>query len=256
MKVFLTGASSGIGEALAREYARRGAGVTLGLFARRESELARVAASLAPATAAIYAGDVRDDDALRRAAADFVTRFGLPDVVIASAGISRGTLTTHREDLPAFRSVFDTNVIGTIATFQPFVNPMLAARRGALVGVASVGSFRGLPGAGAYCGSKAAVVNYLESLRIELRGSGVAVVTLCPGFIDTPLTRGNPYPMPFLTQSDVAARKMLRAIAQRRAFYVVPWQMGWVGALMRLTPRPIFDRVLAKRGRKPRRSGD
>jgi short-subunit dehydrogenase len=252
MKVFLTGASSGIGEALARRYAAQGA--TLGLFARREAELARVAAALAPATAVIYAGDVRDDDALLRAANDFIPRHGVPDVVIAAAGVSRGTLTTHREDLPAFRAVFDTNVLGTIATFQPFVNPMREAKAGALVGIASVGGFRGLPGAGAYCGSKSAVITYLESLRVELRGSGVAVVTICPGFIATPLTEGNPYYMPFLTAPDVAARKMVDAIARRRRFYVVPWQMAWLGAVMKLAPRPLYDRVVANRGRKPRRS--
>ena len=252
MKVFLTGASSGIGEALARRYAAQGA--TLGLFARREAELARVAAALIPATVATYAGDVRDDDALLRAATDFMARHGVPDVVIASAGVSRGTLTTHREDLPAFRAVFETNVLGTIATFQPFVNAMRDAKAGALVGVASVAGFRGLPGAGAYCGSKSAVITYLESLRVELRGSGIAVVTICPGFIATPLTEGNPYYMPFLTAPDVAARKMVDAIARRRRFYVVPWQMGWLGAVMKLAPRPLYDRVVANRGRKPRRS--
>jgi short-subunit dehydrogenase len=252
MKVFLTGASSGIGEALAREYARRGA--TLGLFARREAELARVAAALAPAEVAVYPGDVRDGDALWRAGTEFIARFGAPDVVIASAGVSRGTLTTHREDLPAFRAVFDTNVIGTIATFQPFVNAMRDAHRGTLVGIASVGGFRGLPGAGAYCASKSAVITYLESLRIELRGSGVAVVTICPGFIDTPLTQGNPYRMPFLATPELAARKMAGAIARQRRFYVVPWQMGWLGVAMKLAPRPLYDRVVANRGRKPRRS--
>ena len=251
MTVFLTGASSGIGEALARRYAAQGA--ALGLFARREAELARVAASLAPATVATYAGDVRDADALLRAATDFMARFGVPDVVIASAGVSRGTLTTHREDLPAFRAVFETNVLGTIATFQPFVNPMREAKAGTLVGIASVGGFRGLPGAGAYCGSKSAVITYLESLRIELRDSGVAVTTLCPGFIATPLTAGNPYHMPFLTAPDVAARKMVDAIARRRRFCVVPWQMGWLGAAMKLAPRPLYDRIVANRGRKPRR---
>ncbi|MEO5766367.1 MAG: SDR family oxidoreductase [Casimicrobiaceae bacterium] len=251
MKLFITGASSGIGEALARRYAA--AGATLGLFARREAELARVAAALGPATVATYAGDVRDDAALLAAATAFMANFGTPDIVIASAGVSRGTLTTHREDLPAFRAVIETNLLGTIATFQPFVNPMREAKAGALVGIASVGGFRGLPGAGAYCGSKAAVIAYLESLRVELRGSGVSVVTIVPGFIETPLTRGNPYYMPFLTAPDVAARKMVDAIARRRRFAVVPWQMGWVGALLKVAPRPLYDRLFANRGRKPRR---
>jgi short-subunit dehydrogenase len=224
------------------------------LFSRREAELARLAEALAPARAAIYAGDVRDDDALLRAATDFMARFGTPDVVIASAGVSRGTLTTHREDLAEFRALFETNVLGLIATFQPFVNPMRDAEAGALVGIASIGGFRGLPGAGAYCGSKSAVITYMESLRVELRGSGVAAVTICPGFIDTPLTRGNPYRMPFLTAPDQAARRIAHAIARRRSFYVVPWQMGWLGAALKLVPRPLYDRLVANRGRKPRRS--
>jgi short-subunit dehydrogenase len=250
VNVFLTGASSGIGEALARHYAASGA--TLGLFARRETELARLAAELAPATVATYPGDVRDDAALARAATDFIARFGCPDVVVASAGVSRGTLTSHREDLPAFRAVLDTNAMGMVATFQPFVEPMLAARRGALVGIASVAGFRGLPGSGAYSASKAAAIAYLESLRVELYGSGIAVVTICPGYIATPMTAHNPYRMPFLMQPEVAARKMAAAIARRRRFYVVPWQMGWVGILMKLVPRPLYAWALSKAKVKPR----
>ena len=148
MKVFLTGASSGIGEALARHYA--GQGATLGLFARREVELKRVAVALAPATVATYAGDVRDAAALARAGADFIARFGVPDIVIGNAGISRGVLTGEAGDLPVFKAVFETNVQGLVQTFQPFLIAMMEARQGALVGVASVAGFRGLPGSGAY----------------------------------------------------------------------------------------------------------
>jgi len=250
MKVFLTGASSGIGEALALYYASRGA--TLGLFARREAELQRIAASVAPATSATYVGDVRDAETLQRAARDFIGRFGTPDVVIASAGVSRGTLTSHAEDLPAFRAVFDTNVLGMVATFQPFVGPMREARHGALVGIASIAGFRGLPGSGAYSASKAAAITYLESLRIELFGSGVAVVTICPGYIATPMTADNPYRMPFLMRPEIAARKIAAAIEGKRRFYVLPWQMAWVGRLMRVVPRPLFDRALANAKVKPR----
>jgi short-subunit dehydrogenase len=250
MRVFLTGASSGLGEALARLYAAEGA--TLGLFARREEELARLAAALAPATVATYVGDVRNPEDLARAAADFLARFGPPDVVIANAGISRGALTDAPEDVPAFRAVLETNVLGTIHTFVPFMAALRRARTGTLVGVASVGGFRGLPGSGAYCGSKAAVITYLESLRVELRGSGIAVVTLCPGFVATPLTARNPYRMPFLLSADEAARLMARAIARRRPFYVFPWQMAILGRIMRCAPRALFDRAVADRKRKPR----
>ncbi len=250
MKVFLTGASSGIGEALARHYA--GLGATLGLFARREAELARVAAALAPATVAIYAGDVRDAAVLARAGADFIARFGAPDLVIGNAGISRGTLTSEAGDTAAFKAVFDTNVLGLVQTFQPFIAAMIATGNGALVGVASVAGFRGIPGSGAYSASKAAVISYLESLRVELRGTGVAVVTICPGFVATPMTARNPYSMPFLLAPDKAARLIARAVERRRRFYVLPWQMARVGQLLKLLPRPIYDRAFARAARKPR----
>ena len=134
--VFLTGASSGLGEALARHYAKEGA--TLGLVARRAGELERVARSLAPAVVVSYTADVRDAGAMLAAARDFVGRHGVPDVVIANAGVSRGTLVEHAEDLEAFRAVFDTNVAGIVHTFHPFVAPMRDARRGTLVGIASL----------------------------------------------------------------------------------------------------------------------
>ncbi|HEY2816434.1 MAG TPA: SDR family oxidoreductase [Casimicrobiaceae bacterium] len=250
MNVFITGASSGIGCGLATYYASHGA--SLGLFARRESELTKLAASLAPAEVRTYAGDVRDAPALAEAARDFVAQFGTPDVVIASAGVSRGTLTSFAEDLPAFRAVLDTNVFGMVATFQPFVEPMRHNKRGVLVGIASIAGFRGLPGSGAYSASKAAAIAYLESLRIELAESGVAVVTICPGFIDTPMTEKNPYRMPFLMSVDAAAHKIARAIERRKSFYVFPWQMRWVGRALKGVPRPVYDRLLARRPHKPR----
>ena len=250
MKVFVTGASSGIGEALARHYA--GSGATLGLFARRRGELERLAAALAPATVATYAGDVRDATALARAGADFIARFGVPDIVIGNAGISRGVLTGEAVDLPVFKEVFDTNVLGLVQTFQPFLAAMTEARHGALVGIASVAGFRGLPGSGAYSASKAAAITYLESLRVEMHGSGVSVVTICPGFIATPMTARNPYWMPFLLAPDKAARLMARAIERKRRCYLLPWQMAWVGLALRIMPRPLYELAFARAGRKPR----
>ena len=212
-----------------------------------------MAASLAPAQVATYAGDVRDAAALAAAAAGFLARFGTPDVVIANAGVSRGTLTDYAEDLPAFRSVLETNVLGLVNAFQPFLAPMRAARRGTLVGVSSLAGFRGIPGSGAYSASKAAAIAYLESLRVELARSGIAVVTICPGYIATPMTAHNPYRMPFLMQPQAAARRIARAIARRRRFYVLPWQMAVAGRVLRSLPRPIYDRIFANAPRKPRR---
>jgi short-subunit dehydrogenase len=251
VKVFLTGASSGLGAALAQRYAARGA--TLGLFARRADALQRVAASLAPAICSVYSGDVRDASALRDAALDFVARHGVPDIVIANAGVSMGTLTEHIDDNEVFRTVLDTNVLGMMQTFQPFLPVLLAEKRGKLAGVASVAGFRGLPGSGAYSASKAGAIAYLESLRVELANSGVEVLTLCPGYIATPMTQKNPYPMPFLLSVDKAARLAERAIDRGRRFYVFPWQMACVGRLLRAVPRPIYDAAFAKAPRKPRR---
>lgn len=248
-RVFITGASSGIGAALARHYAARGA--VLGLVARRRDALAALVASL-PGEHAIYIVDVADGAALQAAAADFVARFGLPDVVIANAGVSVGTLTEEADDLPAFERVMRTNVLGMVATFQPFAAPMRARGSGRLVGIASVAGIRGLPGAGAYSASKAAAIAYLESLRVELHGSGVRVVTIAPGYIETPMTAVNRYPMPFMLPVDEAARRFVRAIDAGTTYTVIPWQMGVVARLLRLLPNAVFDRIFARAGRKPR----
>ena len=224
----------------------------LGLYARRQVELDALASGLPAGTTATYAGDVRDAGALQRAAADFTARFGVPDVVIANAGVSCGTLTEMGDDVPAFRAVFDTNVLGLVHTFHPFVAAMRAAGSGALVGIASVAGFRGLPGSGAYSASKAAAISYLESLRVEQAGSGVAVVTICPGYVATPMTARNRYPMPFLLGADAAARLIARAIERRKRFYVLPWPMALVGRVLRVLPRPLYDAVFARAPRKAR----
>lgn len=200
----------------------------------------------------MYPLDVAEAVALQAAGADFIARAGVPDIVIANAGVSVGTLTGEADDLPAFRRVFEINVLGMVQTFQPFVAGMCAARRGRLVGIASVAGIRGLPGAGAYSASKAAAIAYLESLRVELRGSGVKVVTLAPGYIATPMTAQNPYPMPFLMPVDKAAARMARHVDKGSRFAVMPWPMGVVAAVMKWLPRPLHDLLFARAGRKPR----
>jgi len=250
-RVFITGASSGIGAALAKRYAS--GGDVVGAFARSADLLGKLAQNLPPASLAIYPGDVRDAGALGAAAADFLGRFGAPDIVIANAGISHGTLTECAEDAAAFADILAVNVLGMMQTFQPFLPAMRAARSGRLVGVASVAGFRGLPGAGAYSASKAAAITYLESLRLELSRSGVKVVTVCPGYVDTAMTRSNPYPMPFLLHADDAARRITRAIDRGQRFYVLPWQMALLGWALRRLPRPVYDRMFARAPRKPRR---
>lgn len=252
LRVVITGASSGIGAALARAYAHRGA--TLGLIARRHEALQAVAAGLATTTA-LYPADVRDATALRAAADDFCARFGVPDIVIANAGISYGTLTELVEDYGVFREVMEVNVNGMVATFAPFIEAMRARGHGTLVGMGSVAGYRGLPGAEAYCASKAAAIAYLESLRVRLCPAGIHVVTLNPGYIDTPMTRHNPYPMPFLLHVDEAAALMVRAIDRGARSAVLPWPMAIVARLLRLIPDRLWDRALARAPHKPRKSG-
>ncbi len=257
LKVFLTGASSGLGQALAREYAQQGA--ILGLVARREDALRDFARSLPnPGAVHVYAADVRDAEAMAHAAQDFLDRYGVPDVVVANAGVSVGTVASERKDLEAFRMVMDTNWFGVLTTFQPFLQPMrdrdagAGGWRGTLVGIASVAGVRGLPGGGAYSASKSAVIKLLESLRLEERRHGICVVTIAPGYIRTPMTAHNPYRMPFLTDADVFARKAVRAIAAGSRFKVIPWQMGVVASLMHVMPRWLYDALAARAPRKPR----
>jgi short-subunit dehydrogenase len=176
-------------------------------------------------------------------------------VVIANAGHSIGVDTAYAEDLPVLAQTYALNVIGVAASFSPFIKPMRERGSGSLVGIASVAGIRGLPGHGAYCSSKAAVISYCESLRGELRGSGVRVTTIAPGYIDTPLTRGNPYPMPFLMQPVEFADKLFRKVASGTSYAVIPWQMAVVAKLLRLLPDALFDAVLAGRTRKPRGDG-
>lgn len=252
MKVFITGASSGIGEALAREYRRRHPQAALGLVARRADALHALAHALDGDRTLALPADVADRDAMQRAADAYVQRFGVPDVVIANAGISAGTVTGAPGDAEVFERIVRTNVIALFDTFAPFVPGMRAAGAGCLVGIASVAGVRGLPGAGAYSASKAAAISYLESLRVELRGSGVGVVTIAPGYIRTPMTATNRYRMPFLTDVDVFARKAVAAIEARRSFAVIPWQMGVVARGLRLLPNGVFDALFARAPRKAR----
>jgi short-subunit dehydrogenase len=227
--VFITGASSGIGQALARRY--YDAGYRLALSARRTAEIETWASAngISASRFQVYGADVSSVDSIVAAGQACIAAQGLPDVVIANAGISIG-----------------------MATFHPFVGAMTARGSGTLVGIGSVAGIRGLPGHGAYCASKAALIAYCESLRGELRPVGIQVVTICPGYIDTPLTRQNRYSMPFLMKAERFADDAFVAISKGRSYRVIPWQMGLVAKLLRLLPNAVFDRALAGRARKHR----
>lgn len=249
MRVFISGASSGLGMAFARYYDAQGA--QLGLFARSGDKLQALSASLSR-PAICYPGDVRHAPDLHAAAADFL-RGGPVDIVIANAGISVGIINGIPEDADVFRDVIETNVLGMGSTFECFIPAMQQRGSGTLVGISSVAGVRGLPGSSAYSASKAAATVFLESLRIDLHGTGVRVVTIAPGFIDTPMTQQNPYPMPFLMQPETFVQRAGKAIAQGRRYTVIPWQMGLVARLMRFIPNALYDRIMSRAGRKPRR---
>jgi short-subunit dehydrogenase len=250
---FITGASSGLGQALAARCAQKG--YRLALVARRtdETQAWAHALGLGPERVAVYGADVALCDEIVAAGERCIAEQGLPDVVIASAGVSVGMDTAVRGDLDVMRDTLAINNIGLAATFQPFLRGMRERRSGTLAGIASVAGIRGLPGHGAYCASKAGVIAYCESLRGEYRSCGVRVVTIVPGYIATPLTARNRYPMPFLMQPQAFAQRALRAIEAGESYRVIPWQMGVVAKLMRAMPDALFDKAFAGRGRKRRR---
>ena len=287
MKIFITGASSGIGQALAHEYAKRSANISniisvsenntpashvniglqgsdfnnhaIGLVARRSEHLQALAQTLQTQygiTCAIYPLDVRDSLACQLAAQDFIVKFGAPNIVIASAGVSRGTLTELREDIPAFQAVMDINVMGMVHTFQPFIAAMKQAvqqgQSAQLVGVASVAGIRGIPGSAAYSASKSAVISYCESLRIEMQHYNIAVSTIAPGYIRTPMTELNQYKMPFLMDADVFAHKFADAVEGKVRFKIIPWQMGVIAKIMRLIPTFLWDFAMKNAPHKKR----
>ncbi len=259
MNVFITGASSGIGEALAHAYAKQcsGSRMVIGLAARRVDMLEKLAKTLQEKyqiQTAIYALDVRDKLTLANAAEDFIQRFGAPDIVIANAGVSRGTLTEFAEDTEAFQTIMDINLMGIVHTFQPFIAAMKQQKSGQLVGIASVAGIRGLAGAGAYSASKAATINYLESLRIEMAPHHIHVTTIAPGYVRSPMTDVNKFTMPFLLDAAVFADKFVKAVAAKKRFVVIPWQMSIVVKIMRLIPPCLWDFLSKNAPQKSRKN--
>lgn len=254
--VFITGASSGLGQAMALRFFQ--AGYQLALVARRASVVESWASAhgISAGSYQMYSADVALPDSIVAACRACIAIQGVPDVVVASAGISIGMDTTMLDDLAVMAKIFATNNTGMAATFHPFLQAMVQRGSGTLVGIGSVAGIRGLPGHGAYCGSKAAVIAYCESLRGELRSSGIQVVTICPGYIDTPLTQKNGYSLPFLMQPEAFANEAFAAIEAGASYRVIPWQMGIVAKLMRLLPNAVFDKLLVGRARKPRQSAD
>ncbi|MFU0842158.1 MAG: Short-chain dehydrogenase [Burkholderia sp.] len=254
--VFITGASSGLGAALARRYAARGD--TVGLVGRHPGRLQAVADTLPGDRARIHVlpADVTKRGEILSAAAEFEHLTGGADIVIASAGVDHGVKTEYYEDLDVLEDIYRTNVFAMAYTFHAFIGPMKRRGRGRLVGIGSAGGIRGMAGSDAYCASKSAVITYLESLRIELRRYGILVQTICPGYVKTPLTDGNPYHMPFILTPDEFAERAVKAIDRGDTYRVIPWQMGVLTKILRLLPNALYDRIVENRPQKPRVTRD
>ena len=247
----VTGACGGLGQALARELLAAGAHVTLVGLNR---DALQTLADLAPGRTAIHIVDVSDSTAMQAMAAQAIARAGLPDLVVANAGVAGGMDTADAGDLAVMRRMLEINLLGPAVTFQPFVK---AARqtpgaRCALVGVASIAGWRGLPGNGAYCASKAGLIAYLQSLRADLRSSPLTVHTVSPGYLRTALTAGNRFAMPGLLEPDAAARALLAGVAAGREHIVLPRRTGWLARALMCLPARWHDGLLLKQPRKPR----
>jgi NAD(P)-dependent dehydrogenase (short-subunit alcohol dehydrogenase family) len=244
--VFLTGASSGIGEALALDLGKRGA--VLGLVARRKELLDDLAmrCDAAGGKARTLVADVVDADALRTAADAFRGEFGHIDIMIANAGIS-GKDRKARELFPdAVKEVIDTNLMGAVNAVGAVLPDMLERGSGHLVAISSLAGFRGLPRSAAYSASKAAMTAYFESVRLDVQDRGVAVSIIQPGFIRTPLTAGREAKMPFLMYLDDAIPYFRRAIERKKKFAAFPWQLATLVRLGRVMPAWMYDRVAGR----------
>ncbi len=240
--VLITGASSGIGRALALELGKRGA--RLGLTARRAPELSKVAeeVSRAGGQALALPADVRSADEINEVASRLREKFGRVDVLVANAGMSTTTAGTQLDASEA-GDVITINVIGVVNSVAAVLPDMLKRGEGHLVAISSLASYRGMPKSGAYSASKAAVSTLFESLRVDLRRSGVTVTTIHPGFIRTPMTANRKKKLPFLLEVDDAACRIIRAIERRARTYAFPWQLASLVRVIRHMPGRLYDRL-------------
>jgi short-subunit dehydrogenase len=243
----ITGASSGIGWSLAKELARQGANV--GLVARRRENLEQLAAEIGP-TAAFESADIADRDQAVAAIRSLSARLGPIDLLVANAGVGAPT-AIEPMNTPSIRKMFEINVFGVIHAIEAALPEMLTRRQGHLAAVSSVAAFKGLPAESAYCATKSAVNTFMEGLRIQLRSRGIAVTTICPGFVTTPMTERNKFHMPWLMDADRAARLIAKALLKKKKVYTFPWQMGVLMWLARWAPDWYMARVMKRYNDNP-----
>lgn len=244
--VFLTGASSGIGEAVALEIAGRGA--ILGLLARRADLLSNLAAKCEKkgGKARWFAVDVTDSDAVQSAAGILIKEFGKIDILIANAGIGGNNKETRNLEAEAVTKVINTNLIGAVNAISAVLPQMLDRKIGHLVAISSLAAYRGLPKSAAYCASKAGLTAYFESIRLDVQPKGIAVTIIHPGFIKTPLTSGRKNEMPFLMELEDAIPLFLKAIEERRKFAAFPWQMALFAKAGKFFPVWLYDKIAGR----------
>jgi short-subunit dehydrogenase len=239
----ITGASSGIGWALARTLAAEGCKV--GLTARRREQLSTLAGQIEKAggTAAIAIADVAERSQAVAAIHDLAARLGPIDLLIANAGIGAPT-TVEPFNVGDIEKQFRVNMLGIVYALEAVLPQMIQRRRGHVAAISSLAAYKGLPGESAYTSSKAAVNVFMDGLRVQLRSKGIAVTTICPGFVKTPMTEVNEFKMPWLLTADEAARRIVRALKRRRKVYNFPWQMAFLMKLLRWAPDWLLERMM------------
>jgi short-subunit dehydrogenase len=244
--VFLTGASSGIGEGLALSMAKRGA--ILGLIARREAELRDLAmrCEAAGGIARVFAADVTDANEMVKAADQLRNEFGHIDIMIANAGIGGNNSETRSLQPEAVKKVIDINLLGAVNSIHAVLPDMLKRGSGHLVAISSLAGFRGLPKSAAYSASKAGMTALFESVRLDVQHKGIDVTIIQPGFIKTPLTAGRENKMPFLMELDDAIPLFLRAIEKKKKFAAFPWQLATIVRAGRIFPTWLYDKVAGR----------
>jgi short-subunit dehydrogenase len=246
----ITGASSGIGRALAHALANEGCKV--GLVARRHEQLAALAGEIQKAggTAGFAVADVGDRAHVVPAVRDLAARLGAIDLLVANAGVGAPT-TLEPFNVEAQEKMFRINVLGVIYAIEAVLPEMLARGRGHLAAVSSLAAYKGLPGESGYTASKAAVNTFMEGLRIQLRNRGIAVTTICPGFVATPMTEVNQFKMPFLLTADEAAKRIVGALRRRKKVFDFPWQMALMMKLTAWLPDWVMARSMQKYNENP-----